>query len=302
MLTKGEIQRDEHYVFQKNYLKLKALSYLIHEKKPRCDAIISFIKKYKIDVNSQLPVQNVHGMYYPLIYKCMLSMDYEKVVKFLLYNKAILFQLPNADQDKITELVFVCNRQYLVYLKNKNIKLQLPGNEIIRQVRERIIQGDIKRIYDLQYLNILENNYVIPVITNQELFSNTIACLLNKVAVICNTTNEKSEIDALLLCYTNTIKFLLNNGHNVNDAQMQNIVDMYLISIIRCIKEKFPERNWKNITVHKHKNMNKFKTAYMRQLFNDYNETKLLEMFPNNKIEDSESTDSSDTHSKCSDL
>ena len=113
----------------------------------------------------------------------------------------------------------------------------------------------------------------------EEIMSDLLVNLLNKVAVICNTTNEKQDVDALLNSYKDTVKFLLNNGHDVTNTQMQSVVNMYLVSIAKTIKEHYPKRNWSFVCLVKHKDMNRLKTAYMRQLFNDYNESQLMELF-----------------------
>ena len=276
MLSQSEIARDEAYVFREDYYQLKALNFLINEKIPRNEAIIAFIKKYKISVNVQLPVKNTKGTYIPIIYRCMLDNRLQKVAKFLFKNGADINQLP--DSDKITELVFVCNRHYLFFLKNNNVVLQLSQEETMREIRERLLQGDIKRIYDLEYLNILKTNVILQAL-KEEIVSDLLVNLLNKVAVICNTTNEKEHVDNVLKNYKDTIKFLLNNGHFINNTQMQSIVNMYLVDIAKTIKEHYPERNWDFVCIIKHKDMNRLKTAYMRQLFNDYNECQLVELF-----------------------
>ena len=276
MLSQSEIARDEVYVFREDYYHLKALNFLMNEKSPRNDAIIAFIKKYNISVDVQLPVQNVKGIYFPLIYKCMLDNRFQKVTKYLIKCGANVNQLPNSD--KITELFFVCNRQYLNYLKNNGCILQLSLNQTILEIRERILQGDIKRLYDLEYLKILNTNVILSAL-KEEIIGDLLVNLLNKVAVVCNTTNEKDHVDALLKSYKDTIKFLLNNGHNVNNTQMQSVVNMYLVDIAKTIKEHYPKRNWSFVCLVKHKDMNRLKTAYMRQLFNDYNQTQLIELF-----------------------
>lgn len=287
MLSQSEIARDEVYVFREDYYHLKALNFLMNEKVPRNDAIIAFIKKYNISVDVQLPVKNVKGVYVPLIYKCMLDNRFQKVTKYLIKRGANVNLLP--DSDKITELFFVCSRHYLNYLKNNGCILQLPLNETIIQIRERILQGDIKRIYDLEYLKVLDTNVILRAL-KEEIIGDLLVNLLNKVAVVCNTTNEKDHVDALLKSYKDTIKFLLNNGHNVSNTQMQSVVNMYLVDIAKTIKEHYPERNWDFVCLVKHKDMNRLKTAYMRQLFNDYNQTQLMELF-NSNSSSSESMD-----------
>jgi len=287
MLSQSEITRDEVYVFREDYYHLKALNFLMNEKVPRNDAIIAFIKKYNISVDVQLPVQNVKGTYMPLIYKCMLDNRFQKVTKYLIKCGANVNQLPNSD--KITELFFVCNRQYLNYLKNNGCILQLSLNQTILEIRERILQGDIKRLYDLEYLKVLDTNVILSAL-KEEIIGDLLVNLLNKVAVVCNTTNEKNHVDALLKSYKDTIKFLLNNGHNVSNTQMQSVVNMYLVDIAKTIKEHYSERNWSFVCLIKHKDMNRLKTAYMRQLFNDYNQTQLMELF-NSNSSSSESMD-----------
>lgn len=287
MLSQSEIARDEVYVFREDYYHLKALNFLMNEKVPRNDAIIAFIKKYNISVDVQLPVKNVKGVYVPLIYKCMLDNRFQKVTKYLIKRGANVNLLP--DSDKITELFFVCSRHYLNYLKNNGCILQLPLNETIIQIRERILQGDIKRIYDLEYLKVLDTNVILRAL-KEEILGDLLVNLLNKVAVVCNTTNEKDQVDALLKSYKDTIKFLLNNGHDVSNTQMQSVVNMYLVDIAKTIKDHYPERNWDFVCLIKHKDMNRLKTAYMRQLFNDYNQSRLIELF-NNSLTNSESTD-----------
>ena len=287
MLSQSEIARDEVYVFREDYYHLKALNFLMNEKVPRNDAIIAFIKKYNISVDVQLPVKNVKGVYVPLIYKCMLDNRFQKVTKYLIKRGANVNLLP--DSDKITELFFVCSRHYLNYLKNNGCILQLPLNETIIQIRERILQGDIKRIYDLEYLKVLDTNVILRAL-KEEILGDLLVNLLNKVAVVCNTTNEKDQVDALLKSYKDTIKFLLNNGHDVSNTQMQSVVNMYLVDIAKTIKEHYPERNWDFVCLIKHKDMNRLKTAYMRQLFNDYNQSRLIELF-NNSLTNSESKD-----------
>lgn len=287
MLSQSEIARDEVYVFREDYYHLKALNFLMNEKVPRNDAIIAFIKKYNISVDVQLPVKNVKGVYVPLIYKCMLDNRFQKVTKYLIKRGANVNLLP--DSDKITELFFVCSRHYLNYLKNNGCILQLPLNETIIQIRERILQGDIKRIYDLEYLKVLDTSVILRAL-KEEILGDLLVNLLNKVAVVCNTTNEKDQVDALLKSYKDTIKFLLNNGHDVSNTQMQSVVNMYLVDIAKTIKDHYPERNWDFVCLIKHKDMNRLKTAYMRQLFNDYNQSRLIELF-NNSLTNSESTD-----------
>ena len=278
MLSQTEIQRDENYVFRKDYYHLKALTYLMNEKVPRNDAIIAFIKKYNISVDVQLPLQNVKGTYTSLIYRCMLDKKYQKITKYLRKHGANVNQLP--DSDKITELFFVCSRHYLNYLKENGCILQLSLNNTIQQIRERLIHGDVKRIYDLQFLNVLGTNVILQAL-QEDLINDLLVCLLNKVAVICNTTNEKQHIDNVIENYKNTIKFLLNNGQSMNDVQIQNVIDMYLVDIVTVIKEHYTEKNWDFVRIIKHKDMNRLKTAYMRQLFNDYNQTCLIELFSN---------------------
>lgn len=276
MLSQSEIARDEAYVFREDYYHLKALNFLMNEKVPRCEAIIAFIKKYNISVNVQLPVRNIKGTYVPIIYKCMLDNRLQKVTKYLFKNGANVNQLP--DSDKVTELVFVCSRYYLNFLKNNGVSLQLSLEETIQEIRHRLLQGDIKRIYDLEYLGILKTDVILQAL-KEEIMSDLLVNLLNKVAVICNTTNEKQDVDALLNSYKDTVKFLLNNGHDVTNTQMQSVVNMYLVSIAKTIKEHYPKRNWSFVCLVKHKDMNRLKTAYMRQLFNDYNEAQLMELF-----------------------
>ena len=70
---------------------------------------------------------------------------------------------------------------------------------------------------------------------------------------------------------------------------------MYLVDIAKTIKEHYPKRNWDFVCLVKHKDMNRLKTAYMRQLFNDYNESQLIEMFSSNSSS-SESMDLTCTH------
>ena len=287
MLSQSEITRDEAYVFRKDYYHLKALNFLMNEKVPRCEAIIAFIKKYNISVDVQLPVRNIKGTYMPLIYKCMLDNRFQKVTKYLLKNGADINQLP--DSDKITELVFVCSRHYLKYLKDNGAYLQLSMEVVVMEIRDRLLQGDIKRIYDLEYLGLLRTDTILHAI-KEEIMSDLLVNLLNKVAVVCNTTNEKYEVDALLTSYKDTVKFLLNNGHYISNTQMQSVINMYLVDIAKTIKEHYPKRNWDFVCLIKHKDMNRLKTAYMRQLFNDYNETCLMELFSDNSS-NSESTD-----------
>jgi hypothetical protein len=291
MLSQSEIARDEAYVFREDYYHLKALNFLMNEKVPRCDAIIAFIKKYNIDVDVQLPVRNIKGTYIPLIYKCMLDKRFQKVTKYLLKHNVNVNQLP--DSDKITELLFVCSRHYLYFLKNNGVMLQLPLEQTVREIRERLLQGDIKRIYDLEYLGILETKVILYAL-KEEIMSDLLVNLLNKVAVVCNTTNEKEHVDTLLKSYNDTVKFLLNNDHFVSNTQMQSVVNMYLVDIAKTIKEHYPKRNWDFVCLVKHKDMNRLKTAYMRQLFNDYNESQLLELFSSSSS-DSELTDSTCT-------
>ena len=291
MLTDSEIARDERYVFRQDYYHLKALSFLMNEKNPRNDAIIAFIKKYNISVNVQIPVQNTKGTYIPLIYKCMLDKRFQKLAKFLLKNGADVNQLP--ESDKITELYFVCNRHYLNYLKDCGGRLQLSNEDTKDQIRERLVHGDIKRIYDLQFLGILTTNVILEVL-QKEILTDLLVSLLNKVALICNTTNEKEQVDNVLKAYKDTVKFLLNNGHNVSDVQMQGIVNMYLVDIAKTIKEHYLERKWDFVCLVKHKDMDRLKTAYMRQLFNDYNQNRLYDMFSNSSS-NSESMDSTYT-------
>lgn len=291
MLSQSEIARDEAYVFREDYYHLKALNFLMNEKVPRCDAIIAFIKKYNISVDVQLPVQNVRGVYVPIIYKCMLDKRLQKVTKYLLKRGANVNTLP--DSDKITELLFVCSRHYLHYLKNNGACLQLPMDYVVKEIRDRLLQGDIKRIYDLEYLGLLNTDTILCAI-KEEIISDLLVNLLNKVAVVCNTSNEKHEVDALLKSYKDTVKFLLNNGHFISNTQMQSIVNMYLVDIAKTIKEHYPKRNWDFVCLIKHKDMNRLKTAYMRQLFNDYNESQLIELFSSSSS-NSESEDSTCT-------
>lgn len=276
MLSQSEIKRDEIYVFRSDYYHLKALNYLLEEKNYRHNAVIGFIKKFNIDINCQVPIKNTRGIYIPLIYKCMLDKKCEKTVKYLLNNGADINQLPDADN--ITELLFVCDRYYLNFLKIKNASLQCSEENTLNSITERILKGDIKRIYDLQFLKFLNSEIIINAIKDKDMINKILLNLLNRIAVICNTTNEKSHVDAEIKNYNNTIKFLLNNGHTVSNLEMQNIVNMYLVTIAKTIKDHYSEKVW-TITVPKHKNMNRVKTAYMRQLFNDYNESQLEAMF-----------------------
>ena len=154
----------------------------------------------------------------------------------------------------------------------------LSGFVLSYSYQEKILKGDIKRIYDLQILNFLQPSLIIKAINDKNLINKILINLLNAVAVICNTTNEKSHVDAEIKKYNNTIKFLLNNGHAINDLEMQNIVNNYLVETAKMVKMHYIDKKW-NITVTKHKNMDKYKTAYLRQLFNDYNENQLMLMF-----------------------
>lgn len=276
MLSQTEIKRDEIYVFRTDYYHLKALNYLLEEKNYRDDAVIGFIKKFNIDVNCQVPIKNTRGVYVPIVYKCMLDKKCEKTVKYLLNNGADINQLPDAD--KITELLFVCDRYYLNFLKIKNALIQCSEENTLNSITERILKGDIKRIYDLQFLKFLNSEIIINAINDKDMINKILLNLLNRIAVICNTTNEKSHVDAEIKNYNNTIKFLLNNGHSVSNLEMQNIVNMYLVTIAKTVKDHYNEKVW-TITVPKHKNMNRVKTAYMRQLFNDYNESQLHDLF-----------------------
>lgn len=276
MLSQTEIKRDEIYVFRTDYYHLKALNYLLEEKNYRDDAVIGFIKKFNIDVNCQVPIKNTRGVYVPIVYKCMLDKKCEKTVKYLLNNGADINQLPDAD--KITELLFVCDRYYLNFLKIKNALIQCSEENTLNSITERILKGDIKRIYDLQFLKFLNSEIIINAINDKDMINKILLNLLNRIAVICNTTNEKSHVDVEIKNYNNTIKFLLNNGHSVSNLEMQNIVNMYLVTIAKTVKDHYNEKVW-TITVPKHKNMNRVKTAYMRQLFNDYNESQLHDLF-----------------------
>lgn len=276
MLSQTEIKRDEIYVFRTDYYHLKALNYLLEEKNYRDDAVLGFIKKFNIDVNCQVPIKNTRGVYVPIVYKCMLDKKCEKTVKYLLNHGADINQLPDAD--KITELLFVCDRYYLNFLKIKNALIQCSEENTLNSIIERILKGDIKRIYDLQFLKFLNSEIIINAINDKDLINKILLNLLNRIAVICNTTNEKSHVDAEIKNYNNTIKFLLNNGHSVSNLEMQNIVNMYLVTIAKTVKDHYSEKVW-TITVPKHKNMNRVKTAYMRQLFNDYNESQLHDLF-----------------------
>ena len=276
MPSETEIKRDEIYVFRSDYYHLKALNFLLEEKNYRDKAVIGFMKKFKIDINSYVPIKNTNGVYVPIIYKCMLHKKCEKTVKYLLDKGANIFLLPDADN--IIELPFVCDRYYLNFLKIKKLYLQCSEENTLEQIIEKILKGDIKRIYDLQVLKFLQPNLIVKAINDKNLTNKIVINLLNAVAVICNTTNEKSHVDAEIKKYNNTIKFLLNNGHDIDDLQMQNIVNMYLVETAKMVKEHYIDKKW-NITVTKHKNMDKYKTAYLRQLFNDYNENQLMLMF-----------------------
>lgn len=276
MLSQTEIERDEKYVFRPDYYHLKALTILLNEKNVNNTKIIAFLKKYNIDLNCQIPVRGVQGSYVPLVYHCLLDKKYEKTLKFLISQNVDLHQLPDAD--KVNEILFLCNRHYLFFLKNHNVAIVTDKSNLILQIQERILQGDVKRIYDLQYLKLVDEYIIIESLEDKNLMSKLLINVLNKIAVICNTTNEKEDVDKVILNYKNTVKFLLNNGHEVEETTLQNIVNMYLVEIVKTIIEHYPEKNW-NIHVQKHKEMNKFKTAYMRQLFNDYNQECLIELF-----------------------
>ena len=276
MLSQTEIERDEKYVFRPDYYHLKALTILLNEKNASNTKIIAFLKKYNIDLNCQIPVRGVQGSYVPLVYHCLLDKKYEKTLKFLISQNVDLHQLPDAD--RVNEILFVCNRHYLFFLKNHNVSMVTEKGNLILQVQERILQGDVKRIYDLQYLKLVDECLIMESLEDKELMSKLLINVLNKIAVICNTTNEKEDVDKVILNYKNTVKFLLNNGHVVEETTLQNIVNMYLVEIVKTIIEHYPEKKW-NIHVQKHKEMNKFKTAYMRQLFNDYNQDCLINLF-----------------------
>jgi hypothetical protein len=276
MLSQTEIERDEKYVFRPDYYHLKALTILLNEKNVSNTKIIAFLKKYDIDLNCQIPVRGVQGTYVPLVYHCLLDKRYEKTLKYLISENVDLKQLPNAD--KINEILFVCNRHYLFFLKNNNVTLVSNKENLVRQIEERILQGEVKRIYDLQYLKLLSENIIMESLKDETIMSKLFINVLNKIAVICNTTNEKDEVDKVILNYKNTVKFLLNNGFIIDNVILQNVVNMYLVEIVKTILEHYPEKKW-NIHVQKHKEMNKFKTAYMRQLFNDYNQECLINLF-----------------------
>ncbi len=94
MPSETEIKRDEIYVFRSDYYHLKALNYLLEEKNYRDKAVIGFMKKFNIDINSYVPIKNTNGVYVPIIYKCMLNKKCEKTVKYLLDKGANIFLLP----------------------------------------------------------------------------------------------------------------------------------------------------------------------------------------------------------------
>ena len=139
MLSQSEIARDEVYVFREDYYHLKALNFLMNEKAPRNDAIIAFIKKYNISVDVQLPVQNVKGIYFPLIYKCMLDNRFQKVTKYLIKCGANVNQLPNSD--KITELT--------------GFKPQFSVEDAIRDLCQAFREGKLPNsLTDDKYFNV----------------------------------------------------------------------------------------------------------------------------------------------------
>lgn len=282
-LSKTEILRDERYVFNKNYNILKGLAELFKSTETESKHIVKYMLKHDLDINSQIPTGS-NGVYYPIVFRCLLDNRFDKLVTTLIKNNVDLHQLPDADPDKISEILFVCDPRYIDMLCSKHVKIVSSKEHRCRQIKERLKSGEVTRIIKLINKGALDSHDIFDVVSNQQLFQEIIEDLVNKLMIICTSTNNRDEVLSITSKYAKTVRFLLKNGLTIDECQMQNLLDMYLVDVVKVIILEKGVEPFKRCKVIPHKKMNEVKTAYMRQLFNDYNQAQLEDVFQLRKM------------------
>ena len=265
--------REEYYVFQPNYYQLKTLSEMMNDRKISFKDIIRFIVRNKIDLNSYIKLGNDHKIFVPLIYACSLTPHLEKVFIYLLKNKADPTKIPDADDDATDDLLFVCHEKYFKTLIKNGCTVDPKRKS--RQIRKKIQYGNYKRLMLLLKHNLI-NEKDIAVSVDEKIYIDCVKVLIDRIYLICGTTNMKADVDTMISKYVTVFLFIQKYSSNVhrNTELTEILKNNYLFELL-----ELPFIIKTDVTAPKyHEDMDDKIVAMLRQLYNDYRYTRTCQI------------------------
>lgn len=274
-------------------------SMLVYKKTFIAKDIIDFIEKNNIDINSYFIDKNDKVTLIPLIYVCC-QKDFTKeanepfkLFTYLLKRKVQLDSNPivSPNPDKIIELLFYCNVNYIPYLKKAGCTITTDMNVLYKRLYLLILNGNFKKIYYLIEAGALQKdilqNFVQTIIEEDK--KNTVKPyafrildnFFNKLQMNCTLYPRifpelyESNVKEIIFNYQNTFKLLFSYGITINDMYegttlFQHMLNTYVPDfIIECTKYSKPNLNKADL-VH-YSNFDQNTKIVMRYFYNEEN-------------------------------
>ncbi len=273
-----DMERDDHYVFQDNYYKLKDLAIMLKQVDIQDEKLIEYCKDHKIDPNSYLTTfQN--STYVPIIWQCSLLPNRKEFFKWLISNGSNTKLVVDGDSDRIYDILFVCHEKYLKFLVKQNKKLSSTIDKY-RQIRTKLVHGNYRRVLLLKRLGLITDNDISISINTVSIFLETTKTMIDRIGLICKTHNDPSEVNAVINKYLVVFDIYIKNIKNPG-SELDNVIDILIQYYQHDILVKllpFTDISVTKKIVIYHEDMDPKTVAVLRILFNDRNYVKTCDV------------------------
>lgn len=253
----------EFYVFQPKYYPLKKLNELMRTQGTTSDELITYMTNENIDPNSYIEL--CPRVFCPIIYQCSLTPSHAKFFLWLLKHGASPHKKLDISTDaKADHILFACHEKFLpTLIDRQHVVLDQPVQEPITR---KLCFGNLRRVKLLVKLGVLSHRDVMIAIRQPDLGFQIIDVLIDRIHLICNTRNEKKDIDNLLVKYAEIMKFIKATGCETrNEVSLaQYCAGYYLHPILKVLTNRPPT------SVVYHEDADPKAVAIMRQLYNDF--------------------------------
>lgn len=261
----------EYYVFQQKYYQLKKLGELLRTAGVTSDELIEYTIRESLDPNSYIEFCN--GVFCPIIYQCSLTPSHIKFFLWLLKHGANPHKMLDvSDRARADHILFVCHERFMPILidKCKVTMKDVPVETVRETIIRKLTFGNLRRIRLLVKFRVIKPTDVLQVqsSTIPDLGFQVVDVLIDRIGLICQTYNEKKDIDNLLSKYTEVMKFIKTTGSETRSGVTltQYCAGYYLHPLIAT----FPDAKIVNAKVIYHADADPKIVAVLRQLFNDF--------------------------------
>lgn len=263
---------DDYYVQHNDYEKLKILAEKLRTPSMTSKELIDYVINNNIDVNSYITTFNL-GIYTTIIFQIVQTTNYHDFYKFLIAKGADICKISDYDEESkfhFQHILFQCHEKYIKLLLSScssiNINLRC-------QVLKKLYSGNIRRLMLLLKFNVLTVKTLSEIFKSESnIYVEVINVLIDRINLICKTSNIKSEVDKTILKYIDILKFILKFKIDcnviINDMSIiQYCANFYLYEIIEFFY--FNGNIQKINEIVYHSKMDPKFVASLRQLLND---------------------------------